>query len=74
MNFTSQHIAILEGEIPTIPLKEILISLMDNGNIPINVITDVNNELYKTISSSLTEEFSLKYLIIVVNYFKIEEV
>lgn len=68
MNFLVNPIAVLKADKPIPPVNDILTSLIEQGNIPIAVITDEKDELYQSMMQSKPPELELKYLVMTITY------
>ena len=68
MNFLVNPIAVLKAHEPIPPLNEILKSLIEQGNIPISIITDEEDELFQSMMQSKPPELELKYLVMTITY------
>ena len=68
MNFLVNPIAVLKADKPIPPLNDILKSLIEQGNIPISIITDEDDELFQSMMQSKPPELELKYLVMTITY------
>lgn len=70
MNFTCSTVVIMEGKEKLPSSKIIFNSILEGGVVPIAIIKDRKNLIYKTALENLPEGFTLKYVILGVEYLK----